>query len=88
MLLTRGPSSVPVWVMWVSIIGLLLIGLLITSCGIDDASDAQTDGAGGTTYVEWVNLHDGTEVRCLIWEGYKSGGPSCDWANVRPIGSR
>ncbi|GAA2322014.1 hypothetical protein GCM10010149_88910 [Nonomuraea roseoviolacea subsp. roseoviolacea] len=29
-----------------------------------------------------VPVSDGRQVRCLIWDGYRKGGPSCDWANA------
>jgi predicted component of type VI protein secretion system len=30
-----------------------------------------------------VKLKDGRSINCLIWIGYRKGGPSCDWANAK-----
>lgn len=29
-------------------------------------------------------LKDGREVTCIWADGYRSGGPSCDWENIKP----
>jgi protein involved in sex pheromone biosynthesis len=29
-----------------------------------------------------VVLHDGREITCLVYRGYRAGGLSCDWHNT------
>lgn len=64
----------------------LTLGLLAgCSAGPTGQTGTSTEGPGNDGWtVEWVDLLDGTEVRCVVWWAIYKGGPSCDWANVRP----
>lgn len=55
----------------------LVVLLALSGCGRSLGLESRS--------AEWVDLGDGTEVRCVIWKLANAGGISCDWENVRPI---
>lgn len=58
-----------------AIISALVLGMLV-GC---DSQPGQQGVGGGQAVVRWVDLGDGTQVRCVIWWDNYKGGPSCDW---------
>jgi hypothetical protein len=70
-------------------LGIFLVGLVVVvpvvlaGCG----GSAEASGPGEGNYDSWgvhtQDLPDGRTVDCVIWQGYKSGGIDCDWANAR-----
>lgn len=64
--------------------------LLLTGCGNSanmngaDKDTAVGDGTFGGSLGDYrVPLDDGRTVTCVVYDGYKAGGVSCDWANAK-----
>lgn len=54
-------------------IAAVAVVLGISSCGsVEDIQE-------GETWIENVELSDGSTVECVVWDGYQSGGVSCDF---------
>lgn len=55
---------------------------------VHPAGPAQPDGPkdAGQFSVTEVQVGDRI-VTCVVWDGYKEGGLSCDWAGARPVAS-
>jgi hypothetical protein len=57
--------------------------LALAGCGADTTSTpSPTDLNQDDTKVRVVHLDDGRKVTCVIYEGYKAGGISCDWNHM------
>lgn len=52
--------------------------LLVSGCSVEASVESKPtpDNVNGGA-IEMVTLDDGT--RCVVWDGFKAGGISCDW---------
>lgn len=65
-------------------IGTLAV-IALAGCGSDDAP-AETPAAEtsyGQVLVRVVDV-DGRKIPCVVFEGYKAGGITCDWNASKP----
>lgn len=58
--------------------GMLALGLAGCSAGPSGDVATNTDVSGIV-----VPLPDGGSVTCVVYEGYKAGGITCDWEGTR-----
>lgn len=58
-------------------LALLAALLLLTGCG------SAGDNVGDKWGTHPQRLPDGRTVDCVVWDGYKKGGISCDWGHAR-----
>lgn len=65
-----------------SVVALALSGLVMTSlaCTRVEADDTPITDFEGITYIEQETPRG--KVPCLVFEGFKKGGLSCDWSAV------
>ena len=56
--------------------GMLALGL--AGCSAESEAATNTDVSGIV-----VPLLDGGSVTCVVYEGYKAGGITCDWEGTR-----
>lgn len=67
-----------------AIVGTLLVSaFLLVGCSTAPADQPNTDGkiGEGMNVVE-VDVN-GTPVTCVVWDGFKAGGLSCDWESAK-----
>lgn len=65
------------WWFWAIIIVAFVLGFALTGCGAP--ASTKVGGTEGTYEVIWVDINN-TKVPCVVWDGYKAGGISCDWS--------
>ena len=70
----------PHWLIWVGIVILFSLTFLV-SCGADSDSeepDSIVQGKHGTAQLVYVNV-EGRSMPCVMYDGFESGGITCDW---------
>lgn len=63
----------------------LAFGVILSGCGQNDSGTSVEEETPpySKLYPTEVTMDDGHTVQCVMMEGYKSGGLSCDWDNQR-----
>ncbi len=66
------------------IIVLAVASLLLGACGESGtAATPSQPGPWGSEFAVSVVDVNGRKVTCVVWDGYRAGGISCDWANAK-----
>lgn len=64
----------------------LTTGIMISGCsgnGSETDSVDKSEAEYANVYPTEVKTKDGRTVQCVVMEGYKSGGLTCEWDNKR-----
>lgn len=59
-------------------IAAVAVVLGISSCSSQETPETERTSEG-KTWVDDVELSDGSEVECVFYDGFNSGGVSCDF---------
>lgn len=66
--------------------GLVML-LLVAACAKGETPTGATAPVpgpfDGRIAVQEVQFEPGKTVTCVVWDGYRAGGISCDWANTK-----
>lgn len=68
-----------------------LCALLLAGCGggvteqagTEKYNNTHADVPRGDLYGQKVNLPSGQTVECVVYDGVRAGGLSCDWTNAK-----
>ncbi len=58
------------------------VAALLALAGCADPEPTTEGGTGGSWEVITVEV-DGRKVPCVVWDGYRAGGITCDWQAQR-----
>jgi len=66
-----------------AVLGTAVVALGLAACAGGDQSETHADTGYGDIDTYSVPLDDGRYVICAVFEGYKSGGITCDWEGAK-----
>ncbi len=61
----------------------IVTAVLIAGCTANADKNPEQNARDLDLAVSRTRLDDGRTVICIVWEGYKSGGISCDWEHAK-----
>lgn len=58
-------------------------GASVEKAGTEKYDNTHADVPRGDLYGQRVRLPSGQTVECVVYDGVKAGGVTCDWANAK-----